>query len=86
MAQVRWVPKLAEIDGFIEGLPASHGTYVGERGIRLNGGQRQRSLLHRAVDEAPKPLGPLHRWNCYNSRQIFCEGLGNHDRHHCPRA
>ena len=40
MAQVRWVPKLAQIDGFIEGLPASYGTYVGERGIRLSGGQR----------------------------------------------
>jgi ATP-binding cassette subfamily B protein len=36
--QVRRAAKLAQIDGFIEGLPAGYDTYVGERGIRLSGG------------------------------------------------
>ena len=47
--QVCRVAQLAQIDEFIQGLPAQYETYVGERGIRLSGGQRQRIGIARAL-------------------------------------
>jgi ATP-binding cassette, subfamily B, bacterial PglK len=47
--QVHKATKLAQLDKFIETLPAQYDTFVGERGIRLSGGQRQRIGIARAL-------------------------------------
>lgn len=48
--------RLAQIDGFVAGLPQGLDTTVGERGTTLSGGQRQRIALARAVIRRPRLL------------------------------
>jgi ATP-binding cassette subfamily B protein len=48
--------RLAQIDGFVAGLPHGLDTQVGERGTTLSGGQRQRIALARAVVRSPRLL------------------------------
>ena len=49
MARVKKAAKMAQIDRFIESIPESYDSFVGERGIRLSGGQRQRIGIARAL-------------------------------------
>ena len=48
--------KLAQIDGFVERLPAGFETVVGERGLKLSGGEKQRVAIARTILKDPKVL------------------------------
>jgi ATP-binding cassette subfamily B protein len=48
--------RLAQIHGFIESLPKGYGTVVGERGLKLSGGEKQRVAIARTVIKDPPIL------------------------------
>lgn len=48
--------QLAYADEFIKGFPEGYNTFVGDRGIRLSGGQVQRIALARAILRKPEIL------------------------------
>jgi ATP-binding cassette subfamily B protein len=48
--------KLAQIDEFIHSLPQGYQTMVGERGLKLSGGEKQRVAIARTILKAPPIL------------------------------
>jgi ABC-type transport system involved in Fe-S cluster assembly fused permease/ATPase subunit len=48
--------KLAQIDTFISTLPDGYGAQVGERGLKLSGGEKQRVAIARTILKAPPIL------------------------------
>jgi ATP-binding cassette subfamily B protein len=50
---VRHAAKLAHIEGFIDSLPDGYKTLVGERGLKLSGGEKQRVAIARALLKDP---------------------------------
>src|SRR6201994_901395 len=55
-ADVELAAKLAQIDGFIRMAPKGYETQVGERGLKLSGGEKQRVAIARTVLKAPPIL------------------------------
>nr|WP_210307320.1 ABC transporter ATP-binding protein/permease [Aquamicrobium lusatiense] len=54
--EVRRAAELAQIGGFIEALPEGYETMVGERGLKLSGGEKQRVAIARTILKAPPIL------------------------------
>ncbi|MEQ1944051.1 ABC transporter ATP-binding protein/permease [Mesorhizobium sp. VNQ89] len=54
--EVRRAADLAQIGDFIESLPDGYGTMVGERGLKLSGGEKQRVAIARTILKAPPIL------------------------------
>jgi ATP-binding cassette, subfamily B, heavy metal transporter len=54
--EVREAARLAQIDGFIKTLPQGYDTMVGERGLKLSGGEKQRVAIARTILKGPPIL------------------------------
>ena len=55
-ARLRHAVWVANIEHFVEALPQGYNTNLGENGIALSGGEKQRILIARAVYKAPEFL------------------------------
>jgi ATP-binding cassette, subfamily B, heavy metal transporter len=55
-AEVREAARLARIDRFIEHIPGGYEAQVGERGLKLSGGEKQRVAIARTILKAPPIL------------------------------
>ena len=55
-AAVEHAAKYAQIDKFIADLPDGYDTEVGERGLKLSGGEKQRVAIARTILKAPPIL------------------------------
>ncbi|HUI22164.1 MAG TPA: ABC transporter ATP-binding protein/permease [Methylocella sp.] len=55
-AEVRQAARLARIDHFIEQIPGGYEAQVGERGLKLSGGEKQRVAIARTILKAPPIL------------------------------
>lgn len=54
--EVEEAARLAQIDGFIQTLPDGYDTMVGERGLKLSGGEKQRVAIARTILKGPPIL------------------------------
>ena len=55
-AEVEEAARLAQIDGFIRRSPSGYETQVGERGLKLSGGEKQRVAIARTILKSPPVL------------------------------
>ena len=57
-AEVREAARMAQVARFIERLPQGYDTQVGERGLKLSGGEKQRVAIARTILKGPPILDP----------------------------
>ncbi len=55
-AEVRDAARLAQIDRFVETVPGAYEAQVGERGLKLSGGEKQRVAIARTILKGPPIL------------------------------
>jgi ABC-type transport system involved in Fe-S cluster assembly fused permease/ATPase subunit len=55
-AEIEAAARLARIHDFVAGLPDGYDTLVGERGLKLSGGEKQRVAIARVILKGPKIL------------------------------
>ena len=55
-AEVHEAARLAQIDRFIESVPGGYDAQVGERGLKLSGGEKQRVAIARTILKGPRIL------------------------------
>ncbi len=55
-AEIEEAARLAQIDRFISSLPEGYETSVGERGLKLSGGEKQRVAIARTILKGPPVL------------------------------
>jgi len=53
---IREAARMAQVGGFIEALPKGYDTPVGERGLKLSGGEKQRVAIARTILKSPSIL------------------------------
>src|SRR5262249_50006027 len=54
--EITGAARLAQIHDFVTGLPEAYATPVGERGLKLSGGEKQRVAIARAILKNPRIL------------------------------
>jgi ABC-type multidrug transport system ATPase subunit len=55
-AEIEAAARSAQLDDYVAALPAGYDTVLGERGVRMSGGQRQRLAIARAMLRDPRLL------------------------------
>jgi ABC-type transport system involved in Fe-S cluster assembly fused permease/ATPase subunit len=55
-AEVEEAARLAQVHDFVMAMPDGYNTRVGERGLKLSGGEKQRVAIARTILKAPKIL------------------------------